>query len=119
MSRDIFGNTRAFGMFEEPVEVHAAKKDSDETLRAGTVAATVIVGSGQNSGAGGAGHPETGDRVSVIVRRGEWGSAFDFEPRFGMRFVVEDLGEVVVKSVQAARGEYVCRCSQNMRARER
>jgi hypothetical protein len=119
MSRDIFGNTRAFGMFEEPVEVCAAKKDSDETLRAGTVAATVIIGSGQSSGAGGAVNSETADRASVIIRRSEWESAFDFEPRFGMRFIVEGLGEVVVKSVQAARGEYVCRCSQNMRARER
>lgn len=119
MSRDISINDRAFGMFEEPVEVHAAKKDSDVILRVGTVAGTVIIGSGQSAGAGGAGHPETADRVSVVIRRREWESAFDFEPRFGMRFVVEGFGEVVVKSVQVSRGEFVCRCAHNMRARER
>ena len=119
MARDITINDRAFGMFEEPVEVHAAKDDSDARLRAGTVRGTVIVGSGMNAGAGGAGHPETADRVSVVIRRREWESAFAFSPRFGMRFVLKGLGEVVVKAVQASRDEFVCRCSQNMRARER
>ena len=66
-----------------------------------------------------AGYSETADRVSVVIRRSEWISAFAFSPRFGMRFVLDKMGEVTVKAVQESENEFTCRCSRNMRAKDK
>lgn len=116
--RDIFGTDR-LSMFEEPIVVHASKEDSDGVRRDGTVRGTVIVGSGLNSAAGATGHAETADRVSVVIRRGEWISAFAFEPRFGMKLGLVRLGEVTVKAVQESENEFTLRCARNMRAKDK
>lgn len=117
-SRDIFGSDK-LSMFEEPIVVHASKEDSDGVMRDGTVRGTVIVGAGLNQSAGSTGHAETADRVSVVIRRGEWLSAFAFEPRFGMKLGLVRLGEVTVKAVQVSENDFTLRCAKNMRARER
>ena len=116
--RDIFGTDR-LRMFEETVEVHASKEDSDGVKRVGNVRGTVIIGAGMNASAGGVGYSETADRVSVVIRRSEWISAFAFPPRFGMRFVLEKMGEVTVKAVQESENDFTCRCSRNMRAKDK
>ncbi len=118
MCNDIFSRIR-FDKFEEPVSVKMTKADGDGVPRVGTVRATVVVGSDLSEGAGAQGHAETADRVSVVIRREEWNAAFPFPPRFGATFTVASLGEVKVKAVQASEHEFTCRCSQNMRARER
>lgn len=106
-------------MFEEPIVVHASKEDSDGVRRDGTVRGTVIVGSGLNSAAGATVHAETADRVSVVIRRREWLSAYPFPPRFGMKLGLVRLGEVTVKAVQVSENDFTLRCAKNMRARER
>ena len=103
-------------MFEEPIVVHASQEDSDGVRRDGTVHGTVVIGSGLNASAGATVHSETADRVSVVIRRREWISAFPFPPRFGMRFDLERMGTVVVKAVQEDEHGFTCRCSRNMRA---
>lgn len=115
---DIFSSF-GFDWFEEPVSVKMTKADGDGVVRSGTVRATVIIGAGNSSGAGAQGHPETADRVSVVIRRDEWNAAFPFPPRFGATFTVASIGEVKVKSVQAGEREFTCRCTFNQRARER
>lgn len=117
-SRDIFGSDK-LSMFEEPIVVHASKEDSDGVRRDGTVRGTVIVGSGLNSAAGATVHAETADRVSVVIRRREWLTAYPFPPRFGMKFVLDSMGEVTVKAVQVDEGGYTCRCSRNMREKDK
>jgi hypothetical protein len=106
-------------MFEEPIVVHASKEDSDGVRRDGTVRGTVIVGAGQNQSAGSTGYAETADRVSAVIRRGEWFSAFTFAPRFGMKLGLAKFGKVTVKAVQESENEFTLRCARNMRAKER
>jgi len=117
--RDGLFENRGFGSFEETVVVRAAKADGDAAVRIGAVRGTVVVGSGDSSGAGSPTYAETADRVSVVIRRKEWLSAFAFAPRFGMKFDIASMGEVTVKRVQEAEHDFVCRCSRNMRAKEK
>lgn len=106
-------------MFEEVIVVHASQEDSDGVRRDGAVHGTVVIGSGLNSAAGATGHAETGDRVSVVIRRREWISAFPFPPRFGMQFELDKMGKVTVKAVQEDEGGFTCRCTRNMRAKDK
>ena len=118
MRRDPF-DRKGFSRFEETVAVRTTAADGDGIARSGNVRATVIVGAGLSQGAGASVNSETADRISVVIRRSEWLTAFPFPPRFGAAFIVDRIGEVKVKQVTAGAGEFVCRCSQNMRAREK
>ena len=106
-------------MFERPVAVLWKKDDAGGYVRAGTVLATVVIGSGMSAGAGAMIHSETADRVSVVIRRCEWNEAFNFAPRFGMKFEDVQVGTLDVKGVTVGEREFTCRCTQNARARER
>lgn len=118
MRRDIFDN-KGFKTFDEPIGIFTRER-GEKFERIGGIYGTVIVGSGLSNGAGAGVNSETADRYSVYIWRGEWDAAFpQLKPHFGMRFEVEKLGKLDVKSVQISTYEYICRCTQNMRAKEK
>lgn len=119
-ARDIFDIVnRGCKAFEETLAVYCTADDADRVERIGNVRATVIIGATANQSAGSPAHLESAASVSVDIRAEEWWSAFKFEPRFGMQFQHQRLGRLVVKSVQRAERDFVCRCTYAQRARER
>ena len=118
MRKDPFDN-KGFRSFDEPMGV-STRERGEKFQRIGGIFGTVIVGSGLSNGAGANVNSETADRYSVYIWREEWDAAFpQMKPHFGMRFDVAKLGTLDVKSVQISTYEYICRCTQNMRAKEK
>ena len=111
----MFENAAAVTPFEEGVRCAFAKRgDAAGVKRTFTIRAAVVRGADLSGGAGASVATETGDRLSVVMRRVEW--PMDEAPVPGTRFEIEgEAGIFICKSVQPAPLGWECVCTRNMR----
>lgn len=104
--------------FEESVEcTFALKRDAAGVARRFPLPCAIVRGNDLAGGAGASVAPETGDRLSVIVRRSAW--PLEEIPAPGARFAVGgEPGIFVCKSVQPFPHGWELICTRNMRGEQ-
>ena len=111
----MFLNAAAVTPFEEGVRCAFAKRgDAAGVRRRFKIRAAVVRGQDLAGGAGASVAQETGDRLSVVMRREAW--PVEEAPAPGTRFEVDgEAGIFICKSVQPAPLGWECVCTRNMR----
>lgn len=108
----------AFARFEEPATCEfALPGDAQGTVRRFTVNVAVVQGRDLSAGAGASVAPETGDRLSAILRPDLW--PFPAPPAPGTRLIFPPpRGTYIVKAVTASPRGWRMACTRNMRGEQ-
>lgn len=111
-----FSSLSPFAPLAETVEARVFAPGSTAIQRS-AVRAAVHAGSGLANGVGASVSTETGDGYTLQIFRRNW--PFPFPPAMGHRFVLEDFGLVVAKSIAPVADGWAVRCVQDQRAEPR
>lgn len=108
----------AFARFEEPASCEfALPGDAQGTVRRFELVVAVVQGRDLSAGAGASVAPETGDRLSAILRPDLW--PFPAPPSPGMRLIFPPpRGTYIVKAVTASPRGWRMSCTRNMRGEQ-
>ena len=108
----------AFAKFEEPVTCEfALPGDARGTVRRFSVNVAVVQGRDLAAGAGASVAPETGDRLSAILRPDLW--PFPAPPSPGTRLIFPPpRGQYIVKAVTDSPRGWRMSCVRNMRGEQ-